>query len=138
MGNDRRSGTAARIHSGRRTAVHLRSLGRVLESGGYAHGIALIASVALVSSVIDLPFALYRTFVIEARFGFNRSSLALFFADLAKQAALGRCCWSRWFSAFYGSWQEWGHVVAVCVGDLGCIQPGRSISLPDCFCALVQ
>src|SRR5260221_12849191 len=63
--------------------------GRVLESGGYAHGIALIASVALVSSVIDLPFALYRTFVIEARFGFNRSSLALFFADLAKQAAVG-------------------------------------------------
>jgi STE24 endopeptidase len=62
---------------------------RVLESGGYAHGIALIASVAIVASVIDLPFALYRTFVIEARFGFNRTSLALFFADLAKQAALG-------------------------------------------------
>jgi STE24 endopeptidase len=62
---------------------------RTLESGGYAHGIALIVSVALVSSVIDLPFALYRTFVIEVRFGFNRTTLALFFADLAKQAALG-------------------------------------------------
>jgi STE24 endopeptidase len=62
---------------------------RVFEAGGYAHGIALIISVALVSGVIDLPFALYRTFVIEARFGFNRTGLALFFADLAKQAALG-------------------------------------------------
>src|SRR5712664_512148 len=62
---------------------------RVFEAGGYAHGIALIISVALISSVIDLPFALYRTFVIEARFGFNRTSLALFFIDLAKQAALG-------------------------------------------------
>jgi len=62
---------------------------RIFEAGGYAHGIALIVSVAIVSSVIDLPFALYRTFVIEARFGFNRTSLALFFADLAKQAALG-------------------------------------------------
>jgi STE24 endopeptidase len=62
---------------------------RVLESGGYAHGIALIASVALISSVIDLPFALYRTFEIEARFGFNRTSLTLFFADLGKRAALG-------------------------------------------------
>src|SRR5712691_9707781 len=62
---------------------------RIFEAGGYAHGIALIASVALVSSVLDLPFALYRTFVIEARFGFNRTSLALFFIDLAKQAALG-------------------------------------------------
>ena len=62
---------------------------RIFEAGGYAHGIALITSVALISSVIDLPFALYRTFVIEARFGFNRTSLALFFSDLAKQAALG-------------------------------------------------
>ncbi len=61
---------------------------RVLEAGGYAHGIALIASVALISGVIDLPFALYRTFVIEARFGFNRTSLTLFVTDLAKLAAL--------------------------------------------------
>jgi STE24 endopeptidase len=59
------------------------------EAGGYAHGVALIVSVVLVSSALDLPFSLYRTFVIEARFGFNRMSLALFFADLAKQTALG-------------------------------------------------
>ncbi|TMG74786.1 MAG: M48 family metallopeptidase [Betaproteobacteria bacterium] len=63
--------------------------GRILEAGGYAHGIALIASVAVISGVVDLPFGLYRTFVIEARFGFNRMSLALFLADLAKLAALG-------------------------------------------------
>src|SRR5260221_7589101 len=62
---------------------------RVFEAGGYAHGIALIVSVVLISSAVDLPFALYRTFVIEARFGFNRTSLALFFIDLAKQGALG-------------------------------------------------
>jgi STE24 endopeptidase len=40
-------------------------------------------------SALELPVALYRTFVIEARFGFNRMSLALFVADLAKNAALG-------------------------------------------------
>src|SRR5712692_2748466 len=62
---------------------------RIFEAGGYAHGIALIVSVVLVSSAVDLPFSLYRTFVIEARFGFNRMSLALFIADLAKLAALG-------------------------------------------------
>src|SRR5260221_809367 len=62
---------------------------RVFEAGGYAHGIALIVSVVLISSAVDLPFALYRTFSIERAFGFNRTSLALFFADLAKQAALG-------------------------------------------------
>jgi STE24 endopeptidase len=62
---------------------------RVFEAGSYAHGIGLIVSVGLISSIVDLPFGLYRTFVIEARFGFNRMSLALFLADLAKLAALG-------------------------------------------------
>jgi STE24 endopeptidase len=60
----------------------------VFAPGGYAHGIALVASVVLVSSVIDLPFSAWRQFVIEQRFGFNRMTLGLFVADLAKQAAL--------------------------------------------------
>jgi len=61
---------------------------RLFEAGGYAHGITLIVSVVLISGVIDLPFGLYRTFSIEARFGFNRTSLGLFLADLGKAAAL--------------------------------------------------
>jgi len=61
---------------------------RLFEGGGYAHGITLIVLVVLVSSIIDLPFGLYRTFSIEARFGFNRTSLRLFLADLGKAAAL--------------------------------------------------
>lgn len=56
---------------------------------GLLYGLALIFSVMAISGVIDLPFALYRQFVIEERFGFNRMTLALFFADLAKQTALG-------------------------------------------------
>jgi STE24 endopeptidase len=62
---------------------------RVFDPGGYAHGIALIVSVAAITGVIDLPLAIYRTFVIEARFGFNRMTPALFAADLAKSVALG-------------------------------------------------
>jgi len=62
-------------------------LGDVL--GGHAYGIALILSVGLISGAVDLPLALYRQFVIEARFGFNRMTLSLFIADLAKQMALG-------------------------------------------------
>jgi STE24 endopeptidase len=54
--------------------------------GGIAHGIAFLAAVALVGGIVDLPFTLYSTFAIEARFGFNRMTLALFIADLAKQA----------------------------------------------------
>jgi STE24 endopeptidase len=58
-----------------------------------AHGVALIVSVVLLLSLLELPLTLYRTFVVEARFGFNRMTPALFLADLARQtlisAALG-------------------------------------------------
>jgi STE24 endopeptidase len=56
---------------------------------GLAYGVALIFSVMAVSGIVDLPFALYRQFVIEERFGFNRMTLKLFFADLLKQTAVG-------------------------------------------------
>jgi STE24 endopeptidase len=60
----------------------------LLEPGGIAHGTALVASVVVLLSALELPATLYRTFVIEARFGFNRVTPALFLADLAKHAAL--------------------------------------------------
>ena len=56
---------------------------------GYAGQIALVAAVVVVTSVVDLPFDYYCQFVIEERFGFNRMTQAIFFADLAKGAALG-------------------------------------------------
>ena len=56
---------------------------------GLGYGVALIVSVMTISGLIDLPLSLYTQFVIEERFGFNRMTLRLFFADLAKQLALG-------------------------------------------------
>ena len=56
---------------------------------GLPYGLALIFSVIVISAVIDLPFSLYRQFVIETRYGFNRMTLGLFFADLAKHTLLG-------------------------------------------------
>jgi len=61
---------------------------RLAEPQGLWHGTALIASAVLLLSAIELPLALHRTFVIEARFGFNRITPRLFLADLAKQAVL--------------------------------------------------
>lgn len=58
---------------------------------GIAYGLAMIFSLLLISALVDLPFSLYRQFVIEARYGFNRMTIALFCADLAKQALLGLC-----------------------------------------------
>jgi STE24 endopeptidase len=61
----------------------------LFDPGGYAHGVALILSVVAITGLIDLPFSIYRTFVIEARFGFNRMTPALFVIDLVKSAAIG-------------------------------------------------
>ena len=59
------------------------------EAGTIAHGIALILSVIMLGSIVDLPLSVYRTFVVEARFGFNRMTPALYCIDLVKQFALG-------------------------------------------------
>jgi STE24 endopeptidase len=56
---------------------------------GYAGQIALVATVAVIIGLVDLPFDYVRHFVIEARFGFNRMSRKLFFADLVKGTLLG-------------------------------------------------
>lgn len=56
---------------------------------GLFYGLAMIFSLMLISGLVDLPLSLYRQFVIEARHGFNRMTLGLFFADLLKQALLG-------------------------------------------------
>jgi STE24 endopeptidase len=61
---------------------------QLLDPGGLWHGVALIASVVVLLAVLDLPLALYRTFVIEQRYGFNRMTPALFLVDLAKQTLL--------------------------------------------------
>ena len=61
----------------------------LFDAGGLWHGVALIVSVVVLLSAVELPLTVYRTFVVEARFGFNRMTPALFVADLARQAGLG-------------------------------------------------
>lgn len=51
-------------------------------------GTALLLSAFLVMGLLELPFDIYRTFVIEARFGFNRTTPRLFVTDAAKHALL--------------------------------------------------
>lgn len=51
-------------------------------------GVAVVATVAGVMQLVHLPFAAWRTFGLEARFGFNRTTPALFVADLARTVAL--------------------------------------------------
>jgi STE24 endopeptidase len=60
-----------------------------LPGNGLWRGVALIASILLISSLFELPLSLYRTFVIDARFGFNKMTIGLFIADLLKQTLIG-------------------------------------------------
>lgn len=60
-----------------------------LLGGGMAQQLALLAGFALISGVLDLPFSLYQTFVLEERFGFNRTTLRLWLLDLLKSTLLG-------------------------------------------------
>jgi len=52
-------------------------------------GLAFIGALALAKVILDLPFRYWSTFVIEERFGFNKSTRATFWADTAKMLALG-------------------------------------------------
>jgi len=48
------------------------------------NGVLFIASLLLMQSLIDLPFSIYKTFVIEEKFGFNKTTPAVFVTDLLK------------------------------------------------------
>jgi len=54
-----------------------------------ARGAVVIVSAMLVSSMIDLPFEYYKTFVVDEKFGFNKMTPAMFFSDLVKQSIVG-------------------------------------------------
>ena len=54
---------------------------------GYQLG--LVAVFVLIGSLLDLPWELWSTFRIEQAFGFNRTTLRLYFADLLKGLAVG-------------------------------------------------
>jgi len=62
----------------------LDALWRSTGAGAPWLGIAVIASVAGAVAVINLPLSLWRTFALEARFGFNRTTALLFLSDLGK------------------------------------------------------
>lgn len=54
-----------------------------------SQGVAIIVAVLFLSSLLETPFDLFRTFVIEARFGFNKMTLKLYLLDALKSMLLG-------------------------------------------------
>ena len=61
---------------------------RALELPPLVNGIGVLATIVIVGAVIDLPLRVWRTFGVEARFGFNRTTPGLFIADQLRAAGL--------------------------------------------------
>jgi STE24 endopeptidase len=57
--------------------------------GPIVTGLLFIGALALAKVILDLPFRYWSTFVIEERFGFNKTTRATFWADTGKMLALG-------------------------------------------------
>ena len=57
--------------------------------GGMWQQLALLATFAVISGLIDLPLSLYQTFVVEERFGFNKITWRLWLADALKGLLVG-------------------------------------------------
>lgn len=83
---------------------------RSLLGEGYARDLATVFGFAAVGALASLPFDAWRTFRVEARHGFNQTTLATFVADIAKGAALAVALGTPlvlavcWFIEATGAW----------------------------------
>lgn len=57
--------------------------------GAMAYQLSLLMAFSAVGAVLDLPWELYSTFVLEQRFGFNRTTWRLYLADSLKGLLVG-------------------------------------------------
>jgi len=82
-------------------------------------GLIYIGILMLLRSILSLPFAIYGTFVIEERFGFNKTTPGTFVRDLLKSLALSvvlggpLLAGMLFFFQYAGSWgwlAAWGGV----------------------------
>ena len=62
---------------------------RDIGQGPILTGLFFFGSLGLASTLLGLPFRVYSTFVIEQRYGFNRTTAGTFITDLCKGLALG-------------------------------------------------
>lgn len=61
----------------------------VLPENQMIRGALVILTALLVSSLVELPFDYYRSFVIDQHFGFNKMTPAMFFSDMVKHSIVG-------------------------------------------------
>lgn len=67
---------------------YLDNIWRSLTDSTLIIGIGFIISLIVMGTLIDLPFSLYRTFVLEEKFGFNKTTIGTLIGDMLKGFAL--------------------------------------------------
>jgi STE24 endopeptidase len=78
--------------------------------GGMAYQLALLAAVAVIGAVIEMPLEAWSTFRVEQRFGFNRMTARLYVLDTLKGAAVAAmiglplAALVLWIMATAGAW----------------------------------
>ena len=66
----------------------LNEIGKSLFQSEIARGIFFISALLIANSIIELPFGIYSTFVIEEKFGFNKTTAKTYILDLLKSILL--------------------------------------------------
>jgi STE24 endopeptidase len=83
---------------------------RGFELGPVLTGLIFAGAILLVAQLVQIPFSIYDTFVIEERYGFNRTTPKTFFLDILKVwalvAVIGGVAFSvvLWVFQVGGSW----------------------------------
>lgn len=62
---------------------------RSLGWGNISTGLVFVTSLSVLKFFSQLPFSLYDTFVLEAKYGFNKTTFKTYLSDLIKGAVLG-------------------------------------------------
>jgi len=96
--------------------------------GDLGYQLALLVAFVFIGGLLDLPFEIYDTFVLEARFGFNRTTPALFVTDMLKSMLVGaivglpitalilwlmHAAGSLWWLWAWGAWMGFNLLVMV-------------------------
>ncbi len=95
-------------------------IARSFQFGPIATGLIFAGILMLASQIIYVPFSAYDTFVIEEKYGFNRTTAKTFILDILKSwllaAVIGGTVFSivLWFFGKAGSW-AWGYCWGVVV-----------------------
>ena len=91
--------------------------------GPVATGLVFAGALTLISQAIRIPFSAYRTFIIEERYGFNKTTVKTFITDILKKWLLGAVIGGALFAVVLwlfreaGAWAWlwcWG-IITVCI-----------------------